>query len=186
MKLPYFFSSTALSRTEMVTIELRRIYRQADSRFIDLLNQVREDRLDPNPHWRQLNARHIPNFSPAAKTTSTITLCTHNRNADSINASRLAELTEKITVSKPRSKGISPSMLTRLRPPLELKPGAQVMFVRNDLSPRSAISTGKWVRSSHISGKTFAFNAPKTTIRSWSNRLPGKISPIRSIRKPRK
>ena len=43
---PYFFSSTALGHTEMVTIELQHIYRQADSHFIDLLNRVRGNRLD--------------------------------------------------------------------------------------------------------------------------------------------
>ena len=37
---PYFFSSSALNQAETVTIELQHIYRQADSRFIKLLNRV--------------------------------------------------------------------------------------------------------------------------------------------------
>ena len=87
---PYFFSSTALGRTEMVTIELQQIYRQADSRFIRLLNRVRNNRVDDEV-IRNLNARHDPGFA-AEDSTGYITLSTHNRKADRINAARLEAL----------------------------------------------------------------------------------------------
>jgi len=43
---PYFFSSTALRRTELIPVELKHIYRQSDRRFIELLNRVRDNQLD--------------------------------------------------------------------------------------------------------------------------------------------
>jgi superfamily I DNA and/or RNA helicase len=49
---PYFFSSHALANTEMVTIELEKIYRQSDSHFIEILNSVRTNTLDPASAYR--------------------------------------------------------------------------------------------------------------------------------------
>jgi GTPase SAR1 family protein len=156
---PYFFSSTALSRTEMVTIELQRIFRQADSRFIDLLNQVREDSLSQSA-LAALNQRHIPNFSPAGNERY-ITLCTHNRNADSINASRLGELTEKIHRFEAEVEGDFPEHAYPTAATLALKPGAQVMFVRNDLSPEKRYFNGKMGTIIGVTGKKIKIQCPK-------------------------
>ena len=43
---PYFFSSNALRATDFFIIELTKVYRQSDARFLDLLNRVRDNRLD--------------------------------------------------------------------------------------------------------------------------------------------
>ena len=60
---PYFFSSTALARTELICVELKHIYRQSDQRFIDLLNRVRDNRIDAAT-LEQINSRHRADFSP--------------------------------------------------------------------------------------------------------------------------
>ena len=83
----YFFSSHALDQAELVTIELKHIYRQSDARFIQLLNRVRDNRLDA-ASIGELNQRYIENFTPE-KDQGYITLTTHNNNADTINKGRL-------------------------------------------------------------------------------------------------
>jgi hypothetical protein len=59
----YFFGSLALRKTGLVTIELKYIYRQSDSRFIELLNKVRDNQLDATV-LEKLNSRFQPNFQP--------------------------------------------------------------------------------------------------------------------------
>ena len=62
---PYFFSSQALQKTEYVSIELKHIYRQSDPSFIDLLNRVRDNKIDEDV-LNRLNSRYAPNFQPPA------------------------------------------------------------------------------------------------------------------------
>ncbi len=147
---PYFFSSAALDRAEMVTIELQRIYRQADSRFIRLLNRVRSDQADTDL-LRDLNARHEPGFS-ANENSGTITLTTHNRKADQINAARLKVLERPTHQYDAEIEGEFPDQAYPTAATLQLKQGAQVMFVRNDLSPEKRYFNGKIGTIVHISG----------------------------------
>ncbi|RLC04915.1 MAG: helicase, partial [Deltaproteobacteria bacterium] len=58
----YFFSSHALSQTQLFTIELKEIFRQSDEKFIKLLNRVRDNQLDAST-LADLNQRYIPNFT---------------------------------------------------------------------------------------------------------------------------
>ncbi|MCG8618584.1 MAG: AAA family ATPase, partial [Desulfobacterales bacterium] len=89
----YFFASQALARTELVSIELKKIYRQSDQGFIDLLNAVRENRLEGETAEVLNRCAEKPVPERGA-----ITLTTHNRKADDINRERLARLDEE-TVS---------------------------------------------------------------------------------------
>ena len=138
---PYFFSSTALGNTEMVTIELQHIYRQSDSHFINLLNCVRGNRLD-RAAIEELNTRHIADFTPAAGD-GYITLGTHNRIADTINGSRLGSLPQQVHMFEADIEGDFPEHTYPTAATLDLKTGAQVMFVRNDSSPEKRYFNGK-------------------------------------------
>jgi len=138
---PYFFSSTALAREGMVPVELEHIYRQSDPRFIELLNRVRDNRLDPQT-LQALNARHIPGFSPDDHD-GTITLCTHNRSADAINRARMEALSGKRRRFRAGLEGDFPEQALPTAAVLELKKGAQVMFIRNDMSPEKLYFNGK-------------------------------------------
>ena len=60
---PYFFSSLALQRTRYAIVELTKVYRQSDERFLDILNKVRENRADAAV-LSALNSRYIPDFKP--------------------------------------------------------------------------------------------------------------------------
>ncbi len=62
----FFFSSRALKRSRFVGIELTHIFRQSDQHFIDLLNKVRENRMD-EATLQELNLRHNPGYNPEEK-----------------------------------------------------------------------------------------------------------------------
>jgi hypothetical protein len=156
---PYFFSSTALGKAEMVTIELQHIYRQADSRFINLLNRVRNNRLDRSA-LKELNTRHIADFVTAGSD-GYITLGTHNRIADTINASRLGALPQKIHRFEAEIEGDFPEPIYPTAATLELKRGAQVMFVRNDMSPEKRYFNGKIGTITRFTGKDIRIRCPE-------------------------
>jgi hypothetical protein len=147
---PYFFSSRALGRTEMLTIELQHIYRQSDQRFIELLNRVRDNDLDPATLER-INSRHLPDFA-TGDADSAITLCTHNHSADTINRSRLKDLPGRSRRFDAEQAGDFPEHAYPAAAALEVKTGAQVMFVRNDTSPGKCYFNGKIGKVTGISG----------------------------------
>ena len=62
-RTPYFFGSHALQQTQHVTIEFTHVYRQTDHTFINILNEVRENRLTAESLAR-LNSRVAPSSSP--------------------------------------------------------------------------------------------------------------------------
>jgi hypothetical protein len=155
---PYFFSSLALSRTELMPIELKHIFRQSDPRFIELLNRVRDNQLDPAT-LRQLNARHIPDFSPRDGE-GYITLCTHNNGADAINEAKLKELKGKSRCFDAESEGDFPEHAYPTAATLEVKTGAQVMFVRNDMSAEKIYFNGKIGKIAAMSGDRIEVRCP--------------------------
>ncbi len=170
---PYFFSSTALGRTELITIELKHIYRQSDQHFIELLNRVRDNELDP-PTLKLLNSRHIPEFS-ASDGEGYITLCTHNHGADTINEARLKGLPGKIRRFDAELNGDFPEHAYPTAAALELKMGAQVMFVRNDMTAEKSYFNGKIGRITGISEDAVEVRCPgdsgKITVAktTWEN-----------------
>lgn len=129
---PYFFDSHALQLTDYTIIELKKVYRQQDTDFITLLNQVRDNCLDEKG-LSLLNSRYIPGFRPAGDE-HYIMLTTHNRQADSINEKRMAELTDKPMTFHAEVEGDFPESSYPTEKDLLLKAGAQVMFCKNDAS----------------------------------------------------
>lgn len=154
----YFFSSHALAKTQFFTIELKQIFRQSDERFINLLNRVRDNTLDESA-LADLNKRCIPDFSPD-KNQGYITLTTHNRNADSMNQARLAALAGKTHSYTAQISGDFPEHLYPTQSFLNLKEGAQVMFMRNDPSAQKLYYNGKIGRISKISDNHICVTCP--------------------------
>lgn len=127
---PYFFSSHALQKTDHVTIELKHIYRQTDPVFIELLNRVRDNQIDASV-LQKLNARYVPNYRPTTKEPS-ITLTATNASAQQINQQNMQRLSGKVRSCKATVIGDFPASSYPTDEVLELKVGAQVMFIRND------------------------------------------------------
>lgn len=129
---PYFFSSKALTEIHFTTVELQEIYRQTDPKFLEILNQVRANQLTPNS-LNELNKRHIPYFKPA-QGERYVHLTTHNYQAQNINQHELNAIEQPEYSYKAKIKGDFPENIYPTEHELILKLGAQVMFVKNDLS----------------------------------------------------
>ena len=151
---PYFFSSKALGKTELISIELQHIYRQDDGAFISLLNKVRDNKLDQES-LAALNSRHLKDFEKEqADSDGYITLCTHNNSADRINTTRLKQLSDNIHRFTADVEGEFPEHAYPTPSTLELKVNAQVMFMRNDTSQEKRYFNGKIGKITRISGES--------------------------------
>ena len=126
----FFFDSLILSQYPPVMVELKKIYRQNDDVFVDVLNAVRENTLN-SKHLEVLNSRLKPNFNPNNED-GYITLTTHNSQADAINEREIKKLKEKEFVFKAIVKEDFPESMYPAEDNLVLKKGAQVMFLKND------------------------------------------------------
>ncbi len=100
---PFFFHAQVLDNYPLLYIELKKIYRQQDQRFIDILNRVRNN-CTTSQDLHILNQKYNPAFRPA-KGDSYVTLCTHNYKTDRINNEELALLPGKEYVFKGEIKG---------------------------------------------------------------------------------
>ena len=137
----FFFGSRALCSTDYVTIELKHIYRQNDQVFINLLNKVRDNHVDSEV-LVELNKRYIPDFDPDSDG-GYITLTTHNYQAQMLNDSKLEKLPGSPHSFKATIKDEFPEFSYPTASELILKEGAQVMFVKNDLSRDKLFFNGK-------------------------------------------
>lgn len=145
---PYFFGSNALKSLRYVTIELKHIYRQQDKQFIDILASIRENRVT-NEVIDALNARYIPGFSVESCAEETdvqnmwIHLTTHNRTANAYNEKQMERLKVSEHTFTAKIEGVFPEYSYPTDVTLNLKVGAQVMFVKNDSSPEKRYYNGK-------------------------------------------
>lgn len=137
----FFFSSKALKITKHITIELLHIYRQTDTAFIDILNKVRENKMDP-ASLLELNKRYIPGFNKHYDE-GYITLTTHNSQAQQINETKLQLLPGKTLHFKATVTNEFPDYAYPTEYNLSLKKGAQVMFVKNDSTRDKLFYNGK-------------------------------------------
>lgn len=128
----YFFGSKALQLSNPITIELKHIYRQADNVFIDLLNSVRNNKINQTV-LDTLNSRYIPNFEPS-EDEGYITLSSHNATAQAINEEKLKTLTSRSRKFLAEVADNFPEHAYPTELNLEFKIGAQVMFIKNDTS----------------------------------------------------
>jgi hypothetical protein len=83
---PFFFDAFALQDTNLLTIELTKVYRQTDETFLEILNEIRDGNLSTE-HYEKLHERYLPDFEP--KEESYVYLSSHNRIADDINVKNL-------------------------------------------------------------------------------------------------
>lgn len=159
---PYFFSSIALKSTRYAIVELKTVYRQSDSHFVELLNRVRDNRADSSV-LAALNSRYIPNFQPRVEE-GYIRLTTHNYQAQQENERQLALLPGKPYTYEASISGKYPEMLFPTEQILTLKEGAQVMFVKNDSSAGKAFYNGMIGTVTEINEKNFFVRTKDTGV----------------------
>lgn len=159
---PYFFSSLALKSTRYAIVELKTVYRQSDSHFVELLNRVRDNRADDSV-LAALNSRYIPNFQPPVEE-GYIRLTTHNFQAQQENDRQLALLPGKPYIYEASITGKYPEMLFPTEQTLTLKEGAQVMFVKNDSSADKAFYNGMLGTVTEINDKNLFVRTKDTGV----------------------
>ena len=128
----FFFHSHVVQQHPPLYIELSKIFRQTDDTFISVLNNLRNNQISQQD-IQTLNQYVKPDFDLKANK-GYITLTTHNNKADSMNAQALEDLEGKVVSYKPVITGDFPDKIFPVEQELKLKVGAQIMFVKNDLS----------------------------------------------------
>ncbi|MCK8140478.1 AAA family ATPase [Flavobacterium sp. I-SCBP12n] len=137
----FFFHSHVIQQNPPLYIELSKIFRQTDDTFISVLNNLRNNQISQQDILT-LNKYVKPDFDLKANK-GYITLTTHNNKADTMNAQALADLEGKLVVYNPDIVGDFPEKIFPVEQQLQLKVGAQVMFVKNDLSAEKDYFNGK-------------------------------------------
>lgn len=127
----FFFDSIVLRENIPVMVELKKIFRQQDDVFINVLNEIRNNNLTPD-NFALLNSRLQRNYVPKDED-GYITLTTHNYQSDEINKNKLKKLSAHSYFYTASIEGDFREHLFPAESKLELKEGAQVMFLKNDV-----------------------------------------------------
>jgi ATP-dependent DNA helicase PIF1 len=127
---PFFFESLAIKELPFITIELEKVYRQTDEDFLSILNAIRDgDKRDID--FDKLNSRYFPDFEPKEETYVYL-----NKMADEINHKKIRDLKTKLFTYEAKIIGDFKENQHPNEQILELKVGAQVMFIRNDATEK--------------------------------------------------
>ena len=137
----YFFHSFAIQNQPPLYIELSKIYRQNDDVFISLLNNLRNNQVSSSD-IAILN-QHVKTDFDLKQNPGYITLTTHNYKAETLNNNALHALKSELRTYLPEIVGDFPEKIFPIDAELSLKVGAQIMFIKNDLSPEKRFFNGK-------------------------------------------
>ncbi|MCD0454820.1 helix-turn-helix domain-containing protein [Chryseobacterium sp. LC2016-27] len=137
---PFFFDSLAIKDIPLLTIELTKVYRQTDQGFLEILNAIRDGDV-ANIDFNHLNERYDPGFEAGEE--PYVYLCSHNKMADDINQEKLKDI--KVSPKSYEAKLFGEFKENQFPNEqfLELKVGAQVMFIRNDITGEKKYFNGK-------------------------------------------
>lgn len=133
----YFFNAKVWQTMPIVSIELRKVYRQTDDKFIAILDRIRNNTATQHD-LDSLNSRvQTTNTNPPSPTTQlTVTLAARRDTVDFINDQQLNALDGEISMFKGEIKGNFPESSLPTPMELHLKPGAQIIFIKNDKEKR--------------------------------------------------
>ncbi len=138
---PYFFNAKVLQDNPLLYVELEKVYRQEDIKFVELLNNLRNNRLT-RQDINILNSKYVSDKQKLIESNA-IYLTTHNVIAHNINRRQLEKIKAPsfffdAVVSKNFKEWQYPNDVQ-----LELKLGAKVMFIKNDISGEQRYYNGK-------------------------------------------
>ncbi len=169
----YFFNAWVMENAQPLYIELKKIFRQDDEKFVKLLNNFRTNNVS-NSDYELLSQRVDTNFD-TSKNKGYITLTTHNHKADELNDKKLQALKAQEFVFLPEIIGEFPEKIYPLDSELVLKKGAQVMFVKNDLNYEKRFYNGKIGYVSYVSANEIEVFIPEDGVKievekyEWQN-----------------
>lgn len=130
----FFFDAHVFRDLQLVSIELKKVYRQSDPLFINILDHIRTSEVSA-PDIQILNAR-VGASLETEKSQLAITLSTRRDTVDFINDKHLEELPGKPTRFTGEVKGEFPESSLPTPIDLDVKPGAQIIFIKNDMDRR--------------------------------------------------
>ncbi|HMR83418.1 MAG TPA: helix-turn-helix domain-containing protein [Niabella sp.] len=136
---PFFFEARVMEGLNLLTVSLTKVYRQTDAAFLYLLNAIRDNDIE-NIDFGLLHSRYQPFFEPEE---FYVHLVSHNYMADAINKKHLDQLEGKHHIYNAVVWGEFKPHLYPNDEALELKEGAQVMFIRNDTEEEKRFYNGK-------------------------------------------
>lgn len=139
-KTPFFFSSRVVEENTPIYIELKKVYRQNEIEFIELLNRVRINSLTEND-FQILNSKYDPLFSGNGN--DYIILATHNKIVDETNLTKLNQLESELFTFEANVTDDFPERNMPTDHYLKLKVGAQIMFIKNDIGEYKRYYNGK-------------------------------------------
>jgi hypothetical protein len=157
-KSPFFFDAQVLADAPPLFIELKKIYRQNDADFIHVLNNVRNNCV-AKADLDLLHQYYRPGYEPPADE-HYITLTTHNAKADGTNQQQLQKLPGKLHSFNAEIKGDFSDKAYPAEPQLQLKEGAQIMFIKNDKGEARRYYNGKIATVSKIAEGKIAVQFP--------------------------
>ena len=131
---PYFFSARVFNEMELVSIELTKVYRQSDPVFVNVLDHIRNNTATA-ADLQLLNTRYDTHIEEN-ESDMYITLATRRDVVNFINEKKLAELPGDAAILKGEIKGEFPENSLPTPMELEVKPGAQIIFIKNDPDKR--------------------------------------------------
>ena len=131
---PYFFSARVFGQIALVSIELQKVYRQTDRVFVNVLDHIRSNTVGA-ADLQLLNTRYGTQIEQS-ESDMYITLATRRDNVDYINDKKLAELPGDPVTFYGEIMGDFPESSLPTSQELVLKPGAQIIFIKNDFDRR--------------------------------------------------
>ena len=147
---PYFFSARVFTQIDLVSIELQKVYRQSDPTFIRVLDHIRNNTAGA-ADLQLLNKRYGTSLEQD-EADMYITLATRRDNVDYINERKLAELSGEPETFVGEIRGDFPENNLPTQKELVLKPGAQIIFIKNDPERRWVNGTIGVVTGFDLSG----------------------------------
>lgn len=132
---PYFFSANVLQNFPLEIVELKKVYRQKDAKFIEVLNKIRNNLMSAG-ELQDLNTQLLQQSKEKQATDFYINLCTTNAMADEINNSHINNLIGRSFISAAEIKGDFSKEYYPTNVELAYKLGAQIMLLNNDAKKR--------------------------------------------------
>ena len=157
-KSPFFFDARVIRQAPPVYLELTKIYRQNEARFIHILNNIRNNRATPDD-LELLRDYYQPEFT-APKGENYITITSHNARADGINREELNKLRGRSYTFEASVTGEFNDKAFPAEKTLTIKEGAQIMLIKNDKGENRRYYNGKIGIVEKISGDKIAISFP--------------------------